>query len=136
MKLYQIINALPLLQKIFDEEVDYQTRYERQKLINSLQPEIDIYNTGRFKIFEKYSKAAENGKLNILPENFFNAENESRELGDVEVNAVFEKIKIYITKDDKMSANYINILEPFVDFILKDKQEESGVSNGDNGTAG
>ena len=54
MKIIQVVNALPALQKLADKELPIKKLYKLSKLLGSLDNEIAFYNAQRGKIIAKY----------------------------------------------------------------------------------
>lgn len=119
MKLRQIINAVPALTKLANADMGLQNSYNLQKLLSSLQTEIEFFNEHKMKIASKYGTVKENGLVDIPKEKEAEAQSELDELLELDVQTVVTTIKIPITENVQLSANDIGILTTFVEFTTE-----------------
>ena len=117
MKLHQIINAIPALNKLGNSNMKLTEAYKLQKLLSALQVEIDFYNKNHLELIEKHGQIKDDGTFFIDKEkqnDFLKAMNE---LSQTEVEPEFTRMKIIINENIQISANDITALTPFVEFI-------------------
>lgn len=125
MKLIEIVNAVPALQKLNNQNLALQLSYNIMKMADCLQAEIKFFDEQKNRIFEKYGKKR-NGELRIPERNEKQANNEFKELlnTDVFIKDEFKKVKIPLSEDIKLSANDITNLLSFVEFT--EQEAKSG----------
>lgn len=113
MKMIQVVNALPALQKLAAQEFTLQKLYNIKKLMGKLNEELTFYNEQRGKIYEKYSDIVGNqyvpresdaSKLNA----------ELSELLNMEIEGTINEVVLSIKEDIKLSYNDLVALEGFV----------------------
>lgn len=113
MKIIQVINALPSLQKLAGQDLSIKKLYKISKLLGNLDNEIAFYNEQRNKILAKYCDVVGNQyvpreedtqKLNV----------ELSELLDTDIDYEVKEVVIDDTEDVKLSYNDIVALEGFV----------------------
>jgi len=118
MKLHQIINATPALNKLGNAEMPLPDAYQIQKLIMALQPDIDFFNERNSKIIQKYDgKIRDNGTIEYPKDKVAAAQEEFNELLSFDTQTEITVIQIPINENIKISANDIRALIPFVKFI-------------------
>ena len=116
MKMYQIIHAIPALGKLAEGDMRMTDAYRLQKLLSSLQTEIDFFNGQKMKLALKHGIENADGSVEIPKENEAEAQSELDELMAVEVKTEFDVIRIPINDNIELSANDIGFLSPFVEF--------------------
>ena len=113
MKIMQVVNALPSLQKLAGCELSLPKLYKISKLLGNLDSEIAFYNEQRNKILAKYCdivgnqyvpRAEDEAKLNA----------ELGELLNTEIDADIVEVVIGCDEDVKLSYNDLMALEGFV----------------------
>ena len=113
MKIIQVINALPSLQKLAEQELTTKTLYKIQKLFGNLEKEIAFYNEQRNKILTQYCdivgnqympRAEDKEKLNA----------EMGELLDIDIESDIKEVVIGFDEDIKLSYNDLQALKGFV----------------------
>jgi hypothetical protein len=113
MKIIQVINALPSLQKLAGQDLSIKKLYKISKLLGNLDNEIAFYDEQRNKILAKYCDVVGNQyvpreedtqKLNV----------ELSELLDTDIDYEVKEVVIDDTEDVKLSYNDIVALEGFV----------------------
>ena len=121
MKMFQITNAIPAFAKLAEADMEMREAYSLQKLMASLQVEIDFFNTQKLKIAEKYGTINADDTVDIPKEKIPEAQAALDELTGMDVTAVFDVIKIHVSDNIKISANDIAALTPFIEFIMEGK---------------
>ena len=117
MKLYEIINAIPALNKLGDADMKISEAYKLQKLLSSVQIEIDFFNKNQVKIIEENGVIKESGEFIIDEDKREIYAKTMDELAQTEVEIVFTKMKVAVSENIQMSANDVANLAPFVEFL-------------------
>ena len=113
MKIIQIVEARPSLQKLATQDLSIKTLYKISKLLGKLDEELAFYDEHRIKILEKYCDIVGNqyvprqedtAKLNF----------EINELLDTDIEYEVKEVTIGIDEDVKLSYNDVVVLRGFV----------------------
>lgn len=114
MKMKTLVDALPALQKLANQDLTINTLYEVSKLLKRLDDEISIYNKARRQLIEKYCDISD-GKA--IPK----AKTESEFLEKFEELLNFEieidnskPVKIPITEKISFSYKDLSLISQFV----------------------
>ena len=124
MKLGKVVNALPALQKLANENLTPKTLYWVSKLLRKLEKEIDVFNTSRTKLLKDLGKEIEPGKYKIPDDNIPEFENRFNELMDIDIEETFNIVKIPTTEDIKLSYNDLQALDGFIELVCDDDKGE------------
>jgi len=116
MKLYQIVNAIPALNKLGNSDMKISEAYKLQKLLSAVQVEIDFFNRSQLKIIEGKGVVKENGEFIIDKDKREDYAKAMDELAQTDVDPVFTKMKIAVGENIQLSANDVGVLLPFVEF--------------------
>ena len=116
MKLYQIINAIPALNKLGNSDMKISEAYKLQKLLVSIQVEIDFYNKNHMELITKNGQIKEDGTFIIHQEKRGDYMKSMDELAQTDVEPAFSKMKIAVMENIQISANDVGALMPFVEF--------------------
>ena len=116
MKLYEIINAIPALNKLGNSNMKMTDAYKLQKLLAALQVEIDFYNKHHLELIEANGQIKDDGTFIIDKEKQGDFGKSMTDLAQTDVEPAFTKMKIAITENIQISANDIGALLPFVEF--------------------
>ena len=116
MKLYEVVNAVPALNKLGNSEMKLTEAYKLQKLLTAIQVEIDFFNKNQLKIIEENGEIQASGDFKIDEGKREIYAKAMDELALTEVEPVFTKMKIAVTENIQLSANDIGVLMPFVEF--------------------
>lgn len=113
MKMIQVVNALPALQKLAAQEFTLQKLYNIKKLMGKLDEELTFYNEQRSKIYEKYSDIVGN---QYVPREGDTAKlnEELSELLNMDIEGVTNEVVLGVNEDIKLSYNDLVALEGFV----------------------
>ena len=113
MKIIQIVNALPSLQKLAGQDLSIKKLYKVSKLLGNLENEIAFYNEQRSKILSQYCDVVGN---QYVPrqgcEDKMNAA--MNELLDTEVECDIKEVVLGTNENIKMSFNDLMALQGFV----------------------
>ena len=116
MKLYEIINAIPALNKLGNSDMKISEAYKLQKLLTAIQTEINFFNKNQLKIIEENGVIKDSGEF-IIDEDKREIYAEAMdELAQTDVEVVFSKMRISVTEKIQISANDIGTLTPFAEF--------------------
>ena len=116
MKLYQIINAVPALNKLGNSDMKLSESYKLQKLLSAVQVEIDFFNRSQVKIIEQHGVIKDGGEFIIDEDKRAIYAKAMDELAQTDVEPEFSKMKIAVSENIQLSANDIGSLMPFVEF--------------------
>jgi len=120
MKMFQIINAISAFTKLAASDMKMTDAYRLQKLLSSLQVEIDFFNDQKLKLAQKYGTINDDGSVDIPPDKVSEAQAALDDIMDVDVKAEYEVVKIPISDNIEVSTNDIGVLSPFVEFIFSE----------------
>ena len=113
MKIIQVVNALPSLQKLAVQDLSIKKLYKISKLLGNLESEIAFYNEQRGRILSQYCDVVDNqyvprenemAKLNA----------ELNELLDTDIDYEVNEVVLDDSEDVKLSYNDIVTLKGFV----------------------
>jgi hypothetical protein len=113
MKIVQVVDARPSLQKLATQDLSIKTLYKVSKLLDKLDEELVFYNKQRDKILAKHCdiegnqykpREAEVEKLNA----------EMQELLNMEIEYEVKEVAIDVNEDVKLSYNDLVSLRGFV----------------------
>lgn len=113
MKIIQVVDALPSLQKLAGQDLSIKKLYKISKLLGNLENEIAFYNAQRNKILTQYCDIVGNqcvprkedeAKLNA----------EMTELLDTDVECEINEVVIGVDENIKLSYNDLVALKGFV----------------------
>ena len=110
MKLIKLVNAVESLNKLSDLLLPAKESFKLAKLIGEIEPNILNYNEQRNKLLMKYGDTTDRESYSIRQEEKAQFIQEIQELGAIEIDLNFEKIKIQRELTVKAS-NIVNILE-------------------------
>ena len=117
MKLYEIINAIPALNKLGNSDMQMAMAYKLQKLLTAIQTEISFFNTNQLKIIQEHGVIKDNGEFIIDEDKREVYAKVMDELAQTDVEPVFNKMKIAVIENIQISANDVGALMPFVEFM-------------------
>lgn len=124
MKLRQIIDAAPALQKLATAELPIKRLYWVRKTLNKLNGEIEFFNEERIKILAKHNTSKDKDFVKIPPDKIDEVNEQINELLDTDVEVDnLKKFAINASDDIKLSVADINALEVFVDFDFEEFEE-------------
>ena len=113
MKMVQVVNALPSLQKLAGQDLSIKKLYKISKLLGNLENEIAFYNEQRNKILGQYCDIVDN-KYIPRKEDEMKLNAELTELLDTDIEYVVNEVAIGDDEDVKLSYNDLVVLEGFV----------------------
>lgn len=113
MKIIQVVDALPSLQKLAEQDLSIKKLYKVSKLLDNIENEIAFYNEQRNKILAKYCdivgnqyvpREADMDKINA----------ELGELMNTEVECNIHEVVIGTDEDVKLSYKDLTMLRDFI----------------------
>lgn len=123
MKLGDVVNALPALQKLAGENLTPKTLYWVSKMLSKLDGEINFFNDERAKIAKELGNEVETDKWEIPVENRPEFERRMVDLLNVEIEAEFKVVKLPVTENIRLSYNDLRMLDGFVELELAEDDE-------------
>lgn len=113
MKIRQVVDALPSLQKLAGQELTTKTLYKIQKLFGNLEREIAFYDEQRNKIMSKYCDIVGN-QYKPREEDLAVLNAEMGELLDIDIECEVKEVVIGLDENIKLSYNDLLALRCFV----------------------
>lgn len=112
MKIIQVVDALPSLQKLAGQDLTIKKLYQVSKLLGNLENEVAFYNEQRSKLLAQYCdvvgnqyvpRKGEEAKLNV----------ELGELLNIEIESEIKEVVIGLDENIKLSYNDLVALKGF-----------------------
>ena len=113
MKIIQVVNALPSLQKLAGQELSAKKIYRISKLFGNLEKEIAFYNEQRNKILQQYCDVIGNQYV-PKKENEAKLNAELNDLLDIDIECDIKEVVLDVSDDVKLSYNDIVALDGLV----------------------
>ena len=113
MKISQIVNALPSLQKLAKQDMSIKKLYQVSKLLSKLDDELAFYNAQRSKIISQYCDITD-GQYIPRKEDSDKLSKEMNELLNLDIQCDIQEVAISVNEDVKLSYNDLMALEGFV----------------------
>ena len=113
MKIIQVVEALPSLQKLAGQDLSIKKLYKISKLLGNLENEIAFYNEQRNKILSKYCDI-EGNQYVPRKEEVANLNADINELLDTDIECEVKEVVLGIDEDVKLSYNDLVALKGFV----------------------
>lgn len=121
MKMRELIDALPSLRKISEQDLSTRTLYRVSKMMKKLENDLDFYDRQRHKLIGDYCEE-KGGRNEPKPEHKEIFEKEFMELLELEVTPDdFTPIEIPEEENVRLSYSDLCSLEKFI--IIKFKEE-------------
>jgi hypothetical protein len=113
MKIKQIVDALPSLQKLAGQDLSIKKLYKVSKLLGNLESEIAFYNEQRNKIMSKYCDVVGN---QYVPrgEDMERLNKEMGELLDTDIECTVKEVFLGLDENIVMSYNDLTALKGFI----------------------
>lgn len=113
MKIKQVVDVLPSLQKLAGQDLSIKKLYKISKLLGNLDNEIAFYNEQRNKILSKYCDIVGN-QYQPREEDSDKLYTELGELLDTDIECEINEVAIGDDEDIKLSYNDLVALKGFV----------------------
>lgn len=113
MKIVQVVEALPSLQKLAGQDLSIKKLYKVSKLLGNLENEVAFYNEQRSKIMAKYCDVVGN-QYKPREEDMEKLNAEMAELLNTEIECEVKEVVIDTDEDVKLSYNDLRALQDFV----------------------
>lgn len=113
MKIKQVVDALPSLQKLAGQDLSIKKLYKISKLLGNLEKEIAFFNEQKTKLFVKYCDVVGN---QYVPRKETEGQfaQEFNELLDTDIECEIKEVTICDDEDVKLSYNDLMALEGLV----------------------
>lgn len=122
MKLGELINATPALQKLAEANLTPKTLYWISKLLSKADKELAFYNEQSMKILQELGTEVEPGKWKIEPENREAVEARMRELADIDIDDDFKTVKLPMYENVSLSYKDLKTLEGLVELDYEESE--------------
>ena len=113
MKIKQVVEALPSLQKLAGQDLSIKKLYKISKLLGNLENEVAFYNEQRNKILTQYCDI-EGNQYVPRKENMTKLNADINELLDTDIECEIREVVIGDNEDIKLSYNDLMALSGFV----------------------
>ena len=113
MKIIQVVNAIPSLQKLAGQDLSIKKLYKVSKLLGNLENEIAFYNEQRTKILSQYCEVVDNQYV-PRKEDEEKLNNAMNELLDTDIECDINEVVLSDNENIKMSYNDLMALQGFV----------------------
>ncbi len=120
VKLGEIVNAVPALNKAAEQALPVRTSYQLARLVRKISKEVGTYDAERIKLCKRFGKLDEEKQAyNIPPESLRGFEREMNELLAQEVEISADPISV--TDELRLSAAEVMTVEKFLNFNFKEE---------------
>lgn len=121
--LNEILNAIPVFNELSNRNFKSSTSFKIARMINTLNKEIEVFNTEREKLIEKYCEKDDNNFPVItetgmvkIKENFIEECNkELKELLKVEIEMNLDKMNEEVFEEAELTPNQVMMIMSFVE---------------------
>ena len=113
MKIVQVVNALPSLQKLAAQDLSIKKLYKISKLLGNLDNEIAFYDKQRNKILSRYCDVVGNQYV-PRKEDEAKLNAELNELLDTDIECEIKEVVLSLDENIKLSYNDLVALDGFV----------------------
>lgn len=113
MKIVQVVNALPALQKLAAQDLSIKKLYKISKLLGNLDSEIAFYNEQKNKILAQYCDVVGNQYV-PRAEDAVKMNMAMHELLDTDIECEINEVVLGLDEDIKLSCNDLMMLQGFV----------------------
>jgi len=120
MKLVNVVNALPALQKLANEDLTIKTLYKVKKLMERLDKEIAFYNSERNKAIEELCQKEDETKYIIPDENRDLLNKRLMDLSDIDIDPPIDALQISTDEKIRLSYNDIKALAGIIELSDSD----------------
>lgn len=115
MKMVNIVNAQPALEKIASVDLPLKLLYSLTKLMEKLEREMRFFNDERDKLIIKYGEQEEDGTFRIPGDKVAEFQLHASELADIDVEWDIAPIVLPLIDDLKLSYHELKMLEGFIE---------------------
>ena len=113
MKIKQVVDALPSLQKLAGQDLSMKKLYKISMLLGNLDKEIAFFNTQKAKLFMKYCDTVD-GQYVPREETKAQLVQEFNELLDTDIECEIKEVVLGTGEDVKLSYHNLVALQGFV----------------------
>lgn len=125
IKLLDILQARPALEKLNNQDLLIQISFQVMRLIKQINAELFIFHEAKTKLASKYGTKIDGEKIKIADSKIEEYTNEYNILMDELIDLDFSPIDLLNVENAKITPNELGGLEPF----LKKPEEESNESS-------
>ena len=111
LKLYEILNAVEVLKKVFNSSVNLKLAYRLSKMSKKCQEELTLVQETQKKLFDKYGEENEKKEQVIPKDNVDAYQTELAEFLNTEVDMKFDPVVIDENEKIELSANELLAVE-------------------------
>ncbi|MGN1410285.1 MAG: hypothetical protein ACI4XJ_08920 [Eubacteriales bacterium] len=124
MKMKELVDALPSINKIANQELSSPVLYSVNKLLSKFDAELKFYDKRRMELIDKYCEQSD-GKVIPKKETAEEFEKAMRELLDVEVDVGGIK-RVEIPEDENIRLSYADlcVLDGFITIKWNEREVE------------
>ena len=115
MKLINVVNAQPALEKIASVDLPLKLLYSLTKLMEKLEREMRFFNEERDKLIMKYGEQEDDGTFRIPGDKVADFQREANELADIDVEWDVVPIVLPLLDNLALSYNELKMLEGFIE---------------------
>lgn len=124
MKIRTLVDALPSIRKIAEQDLHAKTLYRVSLLLDRFDGELKAYDSTREKLIEKYCDRKKDGKVIPRPDCAADFEREMLELLDAEIDMEGIKVvEIPSSEDIRISYTDLCTLKEFIEIKFEEDAE-------------
>ena len=113
MKIKQVVEALPSLQKLAGQDLSLKKLYKISKVLGNLEKEIAFFNEQKIRLFAKHCDVVGNQYVPIK-ESEAQLAQELNELLDMDIECEISEVAISCNEDVKLSYNDLVALDGII----------------------
>ena len=115
MKIGDIVNAVPALQKLAAADLSLGVLYRVNRLVNAVEAQLEFYNAQRDAALAKYGSEVEPKRWVVEPERRQDYEARMEELLGVEIEDIGAPVRIPVSENLRLSYNDLSALSGLVE---------------------
>ena len=123
VSLREVIESTQVLQKLAQKSLRGRAAFQISKLLKQLENELELFNTTRMNLIQKYGEKDENGELareegtdniKLMEDKIVDFNNEFNELLNSKIEINGEAIKLEDIENEDFTPAEMSILMPFI----------------------
>ena len=115
MKMVNVVNAQPALEKIASVDLPLKLLYSLKKFMEKLEREMKFFNEERDKLILKYGEQEDDGMFRIPNERVEDFQREANELADIDIEWDVQPIILPLMDGLELSYKELKTLEGFIE---------------------
>lgn len=115
IKLGELKNAEPALNKLATAQLPIRTSFKVKKMLRSISGDLQDFEAKRIELVKKYGEANDKGDTQVKPDNLPSFLKDMQDLSDVTINVDVDKVKLSDLGSVEFSAVELMGLEQFVE---------------------